>query len=59
MSKKELLDALVSKGHDKSFGRQQEWFNAFNAFNADPGQRLKMKIGCGSCYRKVLDWLRS
>lgn len=56
MSKAEILAELEKTGQDKVFRRTNNWEKAFDLHNKTTGRHKNM--GCGSCYREVLAWLR-
>jgi hypothetical protein len=55
--KAELLEKLRLKGLLGNFKPEPEWVEAFNEYKKATGDK---EVGhkCGSCYRKVLKWLR-
>lgn len=56
MTKQEIRAAMEAKGIFKTNGsRDALWVKAFELFN--DGQKVKLKMGCGSCYNKVRSWL--
>jgi hypothetical protein len=55
--KAELLKKLAESGQIGNFKPSPEWTEAFEAYKKETGDNhLGMK--CGSCYRKVLAWLK-
>lgn len=58
MNKSELLTALKQANQFDTNSRTDLWIKAFDLYNqSNPG--FKMKMGCGGCYTKVREWLRS
>lgn len=58
MTKGEIKAKMVEKGILNTNGsRDPLWVEAFQLFN--DGQTQKLKMGCGSCYSKVRNWLNS
>lgn len=58
MTKTEIREQMQAKGVLNTNGsRDPLWVAAFEAFNQ--GQTSKLKMGCGSCYAKVRNWLLS
>lgn len=57
MSKQEILNALNASGEVSNFRRTANWEKAFEMYNTAHGSRRSMN--CGSCYRDVLQWLKS
>ncbi len=56
MTKQEIRQQLEAKGLLKTNNsRDPLWIKAFELFNE--GQRIKLKMGCGSCFNKVRSWL--
>ena len=56
--KDEILKKITSKGLLSNFKPEPEWVEAFNEYKKQTGdEQIGMK--CGSCYRKVLKWLKS
>lgn len=57
MEKAQILAELTANGQVSSFRSTPSWQKAFDAYNAaHPSNRKRM--GCGSCYRDVLAWLK-
>jgi hypothetical protein len=57
MTKQEILQELTANGNVNRFSRTPSWEKAFDAYNlANP--KDKRRLGCGSCYRDVLAWLK-
>ena len=58
MTKQELKTQMIAKGILNTFGsRDPLWIEAFKLYNE--GQKLKLNMGCGSCYSKVRQWIQS
>ena len=57
MSKEELKAALKAKGIFDRNTSDQEWRQAFDEFYKST--KLRLKMGCGSCYTRVRNWLNS
>lgn len=58
MTKQEIKTQLEAKGLLRVGGSHDPlWVKAFELYNA--GQRNHLKMGCGSCYSKVREWLLS
>jgi len=57
MDKANLLHAIESKGQINTFGRTPEWVAAFEAYKKET-KDYQVDPGCGTCYKKVLTWLR-
>lgn len=57
MDKKEIYRQLEAAGQLNNFSRSDLWRHAFDAYNAANYQKKSM--GCTSCYRQVLEWLRN
>lgn len=57
MDKKQLLKDLESAGLVNNFCQRSEWARAFDAYARETGRKLGM--GCTTCYREVLQWLRA
>lgn len=56
MTKTELKNAIDKAGGVREH-RTNEWNEAFNEYNkANPTSQLR-KGSCGSCFRKVYEWL--
>jgi hypothetical protein len=56
--KSELLKKLADAGEMSNFKPSSTWLEAFEAYKKATGDHhIGMK--CGSCYRKVLAWLKS
>lgn len=56
MTKQDIKAAMDAKGIFKTNGSRDElWVKAFEMYNS--GQNSKLKMGCGSCYNKVREWL--
>lgn len=56
MSKAEALQAVTNEGSIGKFGRSPAWEKAFEAYNAANNEKLRPS--CGSCFRKVLRWMK-
>lgn len=57
MTKTEIKAALKAKGIFDRNTNDHEWKQAFDLFFRET--RLKLKLGCGSCYTRVRNWLNS
>lgn len=58
MTREEIRAGLQAKGIlDTSGSRDPLWVQAFELHNQGKSQKLKM--GCGSCYNIVRQWLKS
>ncbi len=57
MDKSTLLNAIVSKGLENTFSKTPEWVSAFEAYKKET-KDYQVDPGCGTCYRKVLNWLK-
>jgi hypothetical protein len=62
MTKEQIKNALQTKKGNSSVAnsdwhREPEWNDAFNLYNQSNRDKLK-RGSCGSCYRKVWEWLQ-
>ena len=58
MTKQELKTQMEANGILRMSGSKHPlWVEAFKMFNE--GKRQSLKMGCGSCYNKVREWLLS
>lgn len=58
MTRQEIRSEMERLQIFKTNGSRHDlWVKAFELFNQ--GSTSKLKMGCGSCYNKVRDWLRS
>jgi hypothetical protein len=58
MTKAEIKTQMEAAGVLKMSGSKHNlWVEAFKLYNAGKQQQLRM--GCGSCYNKVREWLQS
>lgn len=57
MTKEEILQALTASGEINTFRRTANWDKAFEWYNKTTGQHKHQN--CGSCYREVLNKLKS
>lgn len=56
MTKAEIKTQMEAAGILKTSGSKHNlWVEAFKLYNSGKSQHLKM--GCGSCYNKVREWL--
>ena len=55
--KGEILKKLGEKHLLSHFKPAPEWVEAFNEYKKATGDE-KIGMKCGSCYRKVLEWLK-
>lgn len=55
--KAEILKKLSETGQINVFKHSKEWGEAFEAYKKETGD-LHIGTKCGSCYRKVLQWLK-
>jgi hypothetical protein len=56
MTKTEIKTQMEAKGIFKTNGsRDALWVKAFELYNET--QKMKLRMGCGSCYNKVRSWL--
>jgi hypothetical protein len=55
--KAEILHRLTISGYLSNFKQSPEWVEAFDAYKKDTGDN-QVGFKCGSCYRKVLAWLK-
>lgn len=55
--KAELLHKLQVSGLLTTFKNHPVWVEAFEAYRNETGDN-QVNIKCGSCYRKVLKWLK-
>lgn len=56
MTKAEALAAVTNEGSIGKFSRTPAWEKAFEAYNQVNNEKLRPS--CGSCFRKVLSWMR-
>jgi hypothetical protein len=57
MGKAEILAELTANGQVNIFRSSPSWQKAFELYKKVNGGHKNMH--CGSCYREVLQWLRS
>lgn len=57
MDKKTILNELTQNGNITSLRRSPTWEKAFDLHNSQ-NPNNKLKLGCGSCFRQVLAWLK-
>lgn len=58
MTKSEVLADIRAKGIENSYRGHPTWDEAFKLYNeAHPNARKRMS--CGSCFKDVLNWLKS
>lgn len=55
--KAEILKKLSETSQISNFRNSPEWLEAFEAYKKATGD-LHVGMKCGSCYRKVLKWLK-
>lgn len=56
MTKSEIKSAIDAAGGVKEH-RSPTWDEAFKLFNSDNKNSPLKRGSCGSCYRKVYEWL--
>jgi hypothetical protein len=57
MDKAQLLAELTANGNISVLRRSPSWEKAFDVYNKLHGTNLRPS--CGTCFRTVLQWLRS
>jgi len=58
MTKSELKEKMQAAGILQTYGSRHElWVKAFEMYNQ--GNKLHLKMGCGSCFSKVRNWLNN
>lgn len=57
MDKAELLQNIIKEGSENNFRGTPAWSKAFEEFRRV--HHKKLMLGCHSCHRDVLQWLRS
>jgi hypothetical protein len=56
--KAEILKKLTETGQISNFKPSPEWTEAFDAYKKATGD-LHIGMKCGSCYRRVIAWLKA
>jgi len=57
MTKDEILNALKASREINTFSNTPLWSAAFDLYNAQAGDKLRIKDNCSKCYNKVKEWL--